>query len=57
MECVILFRWDNGKVAFISRDDDDPAVFADIDAAIACTERHDLLKTGRDFQIVELNEL
>lgn len=60
MECVILFRYPNGRVDFISGQNEvEPsaiAVFPDRDAANEAAQRVPVCKAF-PFQIVELDEI
>ena len=56
MNCVILFRWDSGRVGFVCDDDERPFEFANVDDAVAEIDKSQLL-LGRDVQIVELDEI
>lgn len=56
MNCIILFRWDNGKLAYITGEDDEPREFNDPGEAFVFAECSQLL-LGKNYQIVELDEI
>lgn len=55
MECVSLIRMPNGKIGSLTDEDDNIAVFADRDAAIAAMRGHIL--ENMPHQLVECDEL
>jgi hypothetical protein len=58
MECVILYRNEDGRIGAVRDGDYSIAGFPDLDAAIAYCDNNQLFKSGRvDHQIVELDEL
>lgn len=56
IECVVLIRWPNGRVDFLSEEDGRMTVFPDRDAAIDCVTKHPVW-ASQPHQLVELDEL
>lgn len=55
-DTVILVRFDNGRVDFLSEEDGRMTVFPHRDAAIDCALSHPLCN-ALPYQVVELDEL
>ncbi len=55
VECAILVRLNSGRVVAIS-EDENLAIFRNMDEAVALTDNHPLCK-AMPYQIVELDEL